>query len=165
MAHNPYSPPGSVVDDPAIAMPEDPQAARDVLRACRLLWLSFGLSVATDVFEVLRSFGGATAVVVGTIIGMSFGLGIGLLMTWWFTSRLKRGRHWMRVLLTVLAVLSLLATILFWNWYRNFVLPVYSTNPVLAVLGVLQYVLWLASLVLLYTPRSNAWFVAMRNAR
>jgi hypothetical protein len=165
MAHNPYSPPGSMVDDPAPGPIVDPQGARDVLRACTIMWVSFGLSVITDIFEVLRSLGGPVAIVVGTIIGMAIGLGIGLLITWWFTSRLKRGRHWMRVLLTVLAVLGIGATILFWNWYRSIVLPIYSANPVMGVLGVLQYILWVASLILLYTPRSNAWFAAMKTAR
>jgi hypothetical protein len=71
----------------------------------------------------------------------------------------------MRILLTVLALLSIASSILFWNWYRDSVLPLYESNPVLAVLGGLQFLLWLASLLLLYTPRSNAWFAAMKTAR
>ena len=165
MAHNPYTPPAAHVEDSALALPLDPAGGRDVFRACTLMWVSFGLSALIDLVEIFRSLGGPIAVVVGTIIGMAFGVGIGLLMTWWFTSRLRRGRNWMRVLLTVLAVLSIAATILFWNWYRSIVVPVYATNPVMAVLGGLQFVFWLVSLGLLFTPRSNTWFAAMKEAR
>jgi hypothetical protein len=165
MAHNPYTPPAAHVDDSAPATWVDPEGGRDVFRACVIFWVSFGLSAVTDLFEIFRSIGGPIAIVVGTIVGMTIGLGVGLLITWWFTSRLKRGRNWMRIRLTALALLSIASSILFWNWYRDSVLPLYESNPVLAVLGGLQFLLWLASLLLLYTPRSNAWFAAMKTAR
>jgi hypothetical protein len=51
MEPNPYSPPRAPVAD----ISSDPvMANRDVLIACKLFWVMFGLTLAGTVFEVLR---------------------------------------------------------------------------------------------------------------
>jgi len=102
-------------------------------------------------------------IVAGTI-GLAIGVGIGLLINWWVTSRLKQGRNWMRILLTVLAAIGVLVPVFFWDFYKAQVFPMYTGYTLVLVLSLLQYALWLVALGLLYTARSRKWFAAMKLA-
>ncbi len=163
MSHNPYTPPSSHVDDYTVAA-VDADGNRDVLRACTLIWVSFAAGLAIQATTLFRMLGGQGVMIVAGIIGLSIGVGIGVLINWWVTSRLKRGRNWMRILLTVLAAIGVLVPMLFWNFYKTQVFPMYTGNSLSLVLSVLQYALWLVALGLLYTARSRKWFAAMKLA-
>jgi hypothetical protein len=157
MSHNPYTPPTSHVDDPSVAS-VDPDGDRDVLRATRLLWISFGVGILGFILEIFQP----DVAGVPLIIGLVFGIAIAFLITWWITAKLEAGRNWMRILLTVLMVLGVVGPLLLWDFYKTAVFAVYATNPIKAVVDLGQYALGIAAVVLLFTPRSRAWFAAMK---
>src|SRR5688572_2901232 len=160
MSHNPYTPPSSHVDDPSIAG-ADPDGNRDVLRATQLLWISFGVGILGFVLEIIQP----SAAGIPMVIGLVFGVAIAFLITWWITAKLKAGRNWMRILLTVLMVIGIVMPLLIWDFYKTAVFAVYATNPLKAVVDLAQYALGIIAVVLLHTPRSRAWFAAMKAAR
>jgi hypothetical protein len=147
------------VDDPSVAS-ADPEGNRDVLRATRLLWISFGVGILGFVLEVFEPTVGGLPM----IIGLVFGVAIAFLITWWFTAKLQAGRNWMRILMTVLMVLGIIGPLLVWDFYKTAVFAAYASNPLKAVVDLAQYALGIIAVLLLYTPRSRAWFAAMKNA-
>ena len=158
MSHNPYSPPKTEVADAQISAFDDVEGRRDVYRACTLMWINFGCALLSTVIEVVRNLGTTqTAEYVGMVIGMS----IAFLIYWWFTSKLKAGRNWMRILITVLTVLAFCMIPLLWSVIVKTLVPMYSQFPLDIVLSGIQWILSLVALWLLYTRRSREWFAAM----
>jgi len=158
MSHNPYSPPKAEVADAQISALDDVEGRRDVYRACTLMWINFGFALLSTGIEVVRNLGTTqTAEYVGMVIGMS----IAFLIYWWFTSKLKAGRNWMRILITVLTVLAFCMIPLLWSVIVKTVVPLYSQFPLDIVLSGIQWILSLVVLWLLYTRRSREWFAAV----
>jgi len=158
MSQNPYAPPKTEVADAQIAGLDDVEGRRDVYRACTLMWINFGFALLSTGIEVVRNFGTTgTAEYVGMAIGMS----IAFLIYWWFTTKLKAGRNWMRVLITVLTVLAFCMIPVMWNAMVKTMVPLYSQFPLDIILSVLQWVSSLVVVWLLYTRRSRDWFKAM----
>jgi hypothetical protein len=52
MERNPYSPPSAALADVTSAPPTT--VPREALLACKLSWLSYGLSVITSAIEIIR---------------------------------------------------------------------------------------------------------------
>ena len=158
MSHNPYSPPKAEVADAQISALDDVEGRRDVYRACTLMWINFGFALLSTGIEVVRNLGTTqTAEYVGMVIGMS----IAFLIYWWFTSKLKAGRNWMRILITVLTVLAFCMIPLLWSVIVKTLVPLYSQFPLDLVLSGIQWILSLVVLWLLYTRRSREWFAAV----
>ena len=158
MSHNPYSPPKAEVADAQISALEDLEGRRDVYRACTLMWINFGFALLSTGIEVVRNLGTTqTAEYVAMVIGMS----IAFLIYWWFTSKLKAGRNWMRILITVLTVLAFCMIPLLWSVIVKTVVPLYSQFPLDIVLSGIQWILSLVVVWLLYTRRSREWFAAV----
>ena len=88
-------------------------------------------------------------------------MSIAFLIYWWFTSKLKAGRNWMRILITVLTVLAFCMIPLLWSVIVKTLVPMYSQFPLDIVLSGIQWILSLVALWLLYTRRSREWFAAM----
>src|SRR5882757_799089 len=88
MEHNPYSPPTTPVAD---IHGDSVIDNREVLIACKLFWVSFGLSLVGTASDVLRQ--SAIPLVIGGLIGAAVGFAI----TRWIVSKLKAGRNWMRL--------------------------------------------------------------------
>ncbi len=160
MSHNPYTPPTSHVDDPSVAA-ADPDGNRDVLRSTLLIWISFGLGVIGFFLEMFNIVGSQVPV----LISLAIGLAVAFLITWWVTAKLKRGRNWMRILITVLMVLGVVGPLLFWDFYKTIVVAQYAGQPIKGVFDLAQYALSIIAVLLLYTARSRAWFAAMKGAR
>ena len=160
MSHNPYTPPTSHVDDPALTS-VDPDGNRDVLRSTLLIWTSFGLGVIGFFLEMFSLVGSQVPVIVSLAIGLT----IAFLVTWWVTLKLKAGRNWMRILITVLMILGVAAPLLFWDFYKTAVVAQYANQSIKGVFDLGQYVLSIVAVVLLYTARSRSWFAAMKGAR
>ena len=158
MEHNPYSPPTAPVADIQGHSVVD---NRDVLTACKLFWVSFGLSQVPTVSDVLGQ--SSIPLVIGTLIGGMIGAAVVFAITRWIVSKLKAGRNWMRWLVTILPVLGYLTVPIFWNFYSTRVFPIYARNPVMAVASVLQIIPSTWALVLLNLPHSRAWFSQQRN--
>lgn len=153
MEHNPYSPPTTPVAD---IHGDSVTDNREVLNACKLYWVSFGLSLVSIASDVLRQT--ALPLVIGSCIGGVIGAALGFVLTRWIVSKLKAGRNWMRLLVTILPVLGYLTVPIFWNFYSTTVFPIYARNPVKAVVSVLQIIPSTWAIVLLNLPRSRAWF-------
>jgi hypothetical protein len=157
MERNPYTPPGTPVADIA----SDPVTVnRDVLIACKLFWVSFGLSLVSSASDVLRE--STTPQMVGGLIGLIVGGAIGFAITRWIVSKLKAGRNWMRLLMTIGPVLGYLSIPIFWKFYSTAVFPIYGRNPIKAGVFVLQIIPSVWSIYLLNVPRSRAWFTAAK---
>ena len=155
MEHNPYSPPTTPVAD---FYGDSVVANRKVLIACKLFWASFGLSLVATTVNVLRQ-----SAIPSVISGM-IGAALGFAITGWTVSKLKAGRNWMRLLVTILTVLGFLAVPIFWNFYSTTIFPIYARNPILGAAFVVQMMLNAWASVLLNLPHSRAWFSQQRKA-
>jgi len=159
MDRNPYVPPNSPVrESPAIA----PSLQRPVQvdRACTLLWWSFGLSVLSMVVKTTGYSNGAQ--IVGGVIGMAIGVAVGILITRWLTSKLKLGRNWMRLFMTIANILTYLILLVFWPFLRQIFHTAYAGHPVQVAISLVQVVLGLTAIVLINTPDARVWFLSMR---
>jgi nitrate/nitrite transporter NarK len=153
MDHNPYSPPTAPVAD----IPID-QAAKNhaVWTACKLYWASFGISLISLVLDIIGAPDAGS--MVSGIVGAVLGGAIGLLITRWIVSKLKAGRNWMRLLLTICTALGFISIVIFWSFYRRNVFPLYADDPINAIQVALQAILGFYAVVLLNTPSARAWF-------
>jgi hypothetical protein len=159
MSHNPYTPPTSHVDDPSLTS-VDPDGNRDVLRSTLLIWISFGLGVIGFIMEMFN-IGGSEVPVMASL---AVGLAIAFLITWWVTAKLKAGRNWMRILITVLMILGVAGPLVFWDFYKTAIVTQYADQPLKGVFDLAQYALSIVAVLLLYTARSRSWFAAMKGA-
>jgi len=149
MERNPYSPPNSPGAD---IVDESAPPNRDVLIACRLTWLSVGLWCLALVRDVLTQR--SIAVLIGAVIGAAFYFWFNS----WVVSKLKAGRNWMRLFLTIVAVLGYLSIPIFWKFWSADVFPRYAADPIRAVFDVLQAIAGIGTVVMLNLPGSRAWF-------
>jgi hypothetical protein len=154
---NPYTPPAAPVADIAS---DSVTANRDVLLACKLFWVSFGLSLVSSASDALSQ--STIPQMIGALIGLMIAGAVGFALTWWMVSKLKAGRNWMRLLVTIGAVLAYLSIPIFWKFYSSKVFPMYATNPLKAGIDLLATIPNIWSIVLLNLPRSRAWFSAMK---
>jgi hypothetical protein len=102
---------------------------------------------------------------VPVMISLVIGLAVAFLITWWVTAKLKRGRNWMRILITVLMILGVAGPLLFWDFYKTIVVAQYAGQPIKGIFDLAQYALSIVAVLLLYTARSRAWFAAMKGSR
>jgi hypothetical protein len=153
MERNPYSPPSSPV---AVVASDSLTANREVLIACKLLWVSSGLSFVSTASDVLSL--STTPEMIGGLIGVIIGGGILFGITRWIVSKLKAGRNWMRLLMTIGAVVGYLSIPIFWKFYSSSIFPIYAGSPIKATLDVLEIIPNTWAIVLLNLPRSRAWF-------
>jgi hypothetical protein len=149
MENNPYAPPSAPVADIAN---NSVTANREVLIACKLFWVSLGLSLVITASNVLRQ----SPLIISGLIGNAMGFA----MTWWIVSKLKAGRNWMRLLMTILTAFGYLSILIFCRFYSTTVFPIYARNPIVAGVAVLQIIPNTWAVVLLNVPRSRAWFAA-----
>jgi hypothetical protein len=162
MERNPYAPPttpvADIASDPVASDPVVPN--REVLLACKLYWVSFGLSFIGSVSGLLRISN--VTLLMASVIGLIIGGAIGFVITRWIVSKLKAGKNWMRLFLTIGAVLGYFSIPIFWKFYSSTVFPIYALNPIKAGLTVLDIIPNTWALVLLNVPRSRAWFLAVK---
>jgi hypothetical protein len=149
MESNPYASPRAPLADIAN---NSVTANREVLTACKLFWLSFGLGLVVTASNVRQS-----PLLISSIIGDA----IGFAMTWWIVSKLKAGRNWMRLLMTILTAFGYLSIAVLWKLYSTTLFPIYAKNPIMAGIAVLQIIPNIWAVVLLNVTRSRAWFAAM----
>jgi hypothetical protein len=151
---NPYAPPEAPVAD---FDPVPPGPCSHVELACRLLWISFGVSLLDTVVKIIRApslFAGIIGIVAALI-----GIGIGYVILSWITRKLRAGRNWMRWLYTVVNVLSWLSIPYFWNFYRE-AFRTMSGNWLAILSMFVSTVVGIAVLVLLHTHVTRDWFRA-----
>ena len=154
------APPAVTVGDIAVA----PQEVNpDVVRACKLVWVSFGLSVLGSASSALYPAGRPQIGV--WITGMLVGGVISFFITQWIVTKLKAGRNWMRLLMTIGSVLGYLSILVFWNYYSTEVFPSYANRPIKATVAALGIIPNIGLVVLLNTRAARAWFAAMKKDR
>jgi hypothetical protein len=155
---NPYTPPtASVADIASVPVAANP----DVLFACKLFWVGFGLSFVSKATDIPTE--STIPQLIGALIGLTVGGAAGFAITWWMVSKLKAGRNWMRLLATIGAVLGYLSIPIFWKFYASTVFPTYAKNPIKAAIDILALIPNIWSIVLLNVPRTRAWFSAMKS--
>lgn len=155
MEHNPYSPPPTSVAD---FRGDSVLDNRYVLIACKLFWVSFGLALVGTASDVVRQS------TISVVIGGTIGAAIGFAITRWTVSKLRAGRNWMRLLVTIITVLGYLAVPMFWNFYSTQVFPIYARNPMAAAATLLQIISNTGAVVLLNLPHGRAWFTQQTGA-
>ena len=153
---NRYAPPTATVADIEVDKVR-PAPCPHIELACRLMWISWGLSTASNVAKVFVATG-MFAVVVASI-GAVIGAGIGYAITSWVVRKLRAGRNWMRWLLTALNVLGLVMIGAFWDFYRQVIQSLSSNWMLLLTVGA-SMTIALIVLALLHTPTTRAWFRA-----
>lgn len=135
------------------------EVSRDVLNACKLCWASYGLSAVGDASKLLSSVSASRK------FGAVVALLIGAALTVWIVTKLKAGRNWMRLLMTIGTVLGYLAIPVLWNDYVTKVFPLYANKPIEAGVLVLQILPNIGLVILLNTTHSRAWFARMKRDR
>ena len=155
MEHNPYSPPTTPVAD---FRGDSVIDNREVLIACKLFWVSFGLSLVGTASDVVRQSA------ISLVIGGTIGAAVGFAITRWIVSKLKARRNWMRLLITIITVLGCIAVPMFWNFYSTTVFATYVRNPVMAAVFLLQFISNTWAVVLLNLSHSRAWFAQQTKA-
>ena len=159
MTHNPYSPPATRVDDLRADGPVT-GVDRDVFRACKLMWWSFGAALLAAALHFALSSDKssivARAIVAAIVSALAF------LLTRWTTAKLKAGRNWMRLLITLLQIGGLPLIPLFWSFYKPILISQYGGNPAYAVASGAQWILNLSAAVLINTPSARSWFATMK---
>jgi len=119
------------------------------------LWCSVGLS--TVGLTLMRVVNFQLAAFVGGLLAICFGV----LLTFWCTAKLKRGRNWMRLLLSILTVLGILLMPFTWTTTRRVYMATYAGRPAMLAVGVTvtaaQYVLTLMAVALINTGAARAW--------
>jgi hypothetical protein len=80
-------------------------------------------------------------------------------LTLWIVSKLRAGRNWMRLLLTIGPMLSVFGLQRAWNFYSSTAFPIYSGDPIKAA-ALLEFIPSILAAVLLNVRSSRAWFAA-----
>lgn len=124
------------------------------------MWWAFGAAVIGAAFRV--SFSSQTSLLIARLIGAAIGGGIAFFWTYWVTTKLRAGRNWMRLLITVTQVAGIAALALFWSFYKPLLVNLYSSNAAYAVATAIQWTLNLAAIALINTPAARSWFAAMK---
>jgi hypothetical protein len=155
MQRNRYTPPSTPVADIAVA---SVTPNREVLLACHLFWISFGLSIVGSASDLLKLSGSGLRI--GVLVGAMIGCAIGFALTSWTVWKLKAGRNWMRLLVTLVSVLGYICIAVFWKFYS----PIYAGNPIAAGVSVLEAILDIWAIVLINVPDSRAWFSAKKSS-
>ena len=150
---NPYSPPISPIAD-VVADAPTLESNREVMIACKLVWTSFALSAVGLIYEFASRSGLATQLGLLVAGAISFGF------TWWYVSKLKAGRNWMRILVTIMLVLSYVSIAVLWQSYYAKIFANYPENPIKLAVFVLKTISSILTLVLINLPSSRAWFAA-----
>ena len=151
---NPYAPPKSPVRDIS-ASADGIAPCRDVETACVLFWLSYGVGTLPEIINTFRLAG--TNYWGSMVVGFLIALTIGFLVTWWITRKLRAGRNWMRWLVTIVNVASVLVILLWWDFFSAG-FRVYTQNATTAVLAGSQMLIGAGALILLHTRASREWF-------
>jgi hypothetical protein len=159
MVRNPYAPPSAAVAD---IEPVPTAPPRDVSTACDFYWASFAVSLLVSLVEGVRQ--PSAPLVIGALIGTVIGGLIGGVVTRWFVSKLKAGRNWMRLFLTISPIVFFLSVPVFWPFYRDIVSQYYSGAPLRLIEAAVQSVLGLWSLFLINSAKSREWFLLMKRA-
>jgi hypothetical protein len=157
MNRNPYAPPTAQVAD----LPPAPKGEIDpnVLRACKLIWWSFGLGIVVEGLVLAYMPVPSGAGRVGFAVGVLIALVIGFFIVRWIVSKLRAGRNWMRLLYTILCLLGL-AWLLLAPGAARTTLTLYTNNPVMGVAGTANWILSIWVVFLLNTRSARAWFTA-----
>jgi hypothetical protein len=162
MSHNPYAPPTAPVGDEMrlAASLETPTA---VVHACRLLWCGVVISILDCALTNILWF--ERSEVASELLAVLFSLA----MTLWFTAKLKRGRNWMRLLMTVLGLLGVVSVPLLWQVMRQVYVTAFGGQPArltyTVAVTLIQCVLTLVVTLLINTRGARTWFRAMKERR
>ena len=161
MSYNPYTPPSSVVADPALpGVIERPQ---NVTWAVQLMWLGFALGIAGGayglLFEPVPGVVTRTTLIIVTAIIWAIGFGI----AWWIFGALGKGRNWARILTAIVFCLNVLAVI----WMAkvmpgNFQTWFASASALNVLVYLLQLIIYAAAVGLTLTPSASPWFKQRR---
>jgi hypothetical protein len=152
---NPYAPPEAQVADPS---PERPIVARPltVTRAVQLMWVAMGLGVVNLVFswETLTALEdvpaeAASFVKIFVVVVLALSFGFYALIIW----KMGQGRHWARVVLMIMLLLSLLTN----PFARGS-----QVGVVAATAGILAFVLEVIAVVLVFLSASEEYFQRRR---
>ena len=95
---------------------------------------------------------------IASVVGFIFGA----LITAWYTTKLKRGRNWMRLLLTIITVLSFVSLPFTIFVSKQLYVAAFTERPVVVTTVVtvtsVHYVLTAIAIVLINTRAARAWF-------
>ncbi len=140
----------------AAAAPTDPH----VVRACSLLWWSFGTAGLSSLLQIMAAQ--RSAALIGSIIGAAIGMLIGYFIVRWFVSKLMARRNWMRLLVTFLNVGGILLIPLLWQSVYKPSLLMHLEHPISALVSLVQLGMNIAATVLINMPSAKLWFESGR---
>jgi hypothetical protein len=164
--NNPYAPPKAL----ALEVPQDapPEKSKHVDWACHLMWIGMGFSVLASLLFLftMREVPAQAQEFLEELVGLAIGFAI----VWWFTNKLRAGRNWMRMLVTILNVIGMvilaitLVVMFTMGIGSEFLGAMFQEGTFQAASMVLQMALVVCETVLINTPSARAWFEAKRHA-
>ena len=164
---NRYAPPKALELELAPEAPMGP--CIHVEWARKLIWAGFGVSVLSSTLLILTNHDPRSR---GPLwFSAVLGLGIGFPLMFWVTTRLRAGRNWMRLLVTIfsgigIAMVALsLAMLLATEYGRSFLSGFIGVAPIPSLSMLLHTLLGVPEVILLNTSRSRAWFAAKKISR
>ncbi len=148
MNGNPYAPPQAAVSE---VIPGPPAVRpREVTRAVVLLWIGV---VIGDLFSLIDAWVNRGRPGVPGLVVALIALPIGLLIVWWFTGKILKGRNWARILVLI-SVLLLPFNI--WFVAINPAMTGQRLLPVLTQVGPWPLYAWACWLV--FSSPGKEWF-------
>jgi len=143
---NPYAPPKAAVADVEVRTDDDVRP-KNVNIAVILLWVSAALGVLSN---VIRLFNGAFPPNVPRIVPI-LTIVLSLAFAFWFNIKIATRRNWARIIWIVLFAVGMVIVVV-----NPKVLTKLGTIE--TILYTVQYLMGIATAVLLLTPSSNRWF-------
>lgn len=116
-----------------------------VATAVMFLYVTLGIGVLRSVMEFPRLLAQTSTVFVAVVTIAVFGF------TWFFISRIGKGKNWARITFLVLFILGVPLSI--WPLLQSL-----AVNPLSGVLGLGQCVLQAIAVVFLFQQHSSEWF-------
>jgi len=157
MSHSPYTPPSSVVADPAPpAVMERPQ---NVTWAVQLMWLGFAIGIAGGAYDAFfetppNGISRTTLIIVTTVMwAIVFGI------SWWIFGALGKGRNWARILTAIVFCLNALAAIAITSIMPgNFRVWLAGASGLSLIIYLLQLIIYAVAVGLTLTLSGSPWF-------
>jgi hypothetical protein len=170
MDRNLYAPPAASVADPVET--RGGHRPWQVTWAVNLIWLWVPLSVANIVVaQFVPTINAPSYLPIAIVSTVLSPAGIQALAVAWLNSQIAHGRNWARIVLTVIFALGLVYLAFQWRLYAKIFAAINwqtfaTTSPRIlwaaSWAGAVLRSLLNLSPALLFTPKANQWFKAMR---
>jgi len=131
---------------------------RDVLNACRWIWISFIVALLKQGARIVSEL--RHAPVIGIVVAQIVACALTFLVYRWITKKLKIGRNWMRLLVTIFNVAGFLFVA-----NGSHIRALFADDPFEIITTLAEFAICFWYVRLLNTSRSRDWFNGHNRSR